>query len=43
MRKTTTARRLHLTLEDADECIIWIVDMAYAAEVNIAEKRSEKL
>ena len=43
MRKTTTARRPDLTLEEAEECTIWIVDMACPAEANIAEKRREKL
>ena len=41
MRKTTTARRPDLTLEDAEGYIIWIVDMACPAEANIAEKRRE--
>ena len=41
MSKTTIARRPDLTLEDAEECIIWIVDMACPAEANIAEKRKE--
>ena len=39
----STARRPDLTLEDAKECTIWIVDMACPAEANIAEKRREKL
>ena len=39
MRKTTTARRPELTLEDIEEGNIWIVDMACPAEANIVEKR----
>ena len=42
MRKTATARRPDQTLEDAEERIIWIVDMACPTEANIAEKRREK-
>ena len=41
MRKTTTARRSELTLEDIEEGNIWIVDMACPAEANIVEKRRE--
>ena len=43
MRKTATTRRSDLTPEDAEECIIWIVDMACSAEADIAEERREKL
>ena len=43
MRKTTTTRRPDLTLEDAEECTIWLVDMACPGEANIAEKRRKKL
>ena len=43
MKKTTTVRRPDLTLQDAEECIICIVDMACPPEANIAEKHSEKL
>ena len=39
MRKTT-ARRPNLTLEDTEECIIWIVDMVCPAEANFAEEQS---
>ena len=43
MRKTTKTRRPDLTLEDAEERIIWIDDIACPAKANIAEKRREKL
>ena len=43
MRKTTTARRPELTLEDIEEGNIWIVDMAWPAEANIVETRRGKL
>ena len=42
MRKTTSARRPNLTLEDLDERKIWLVDMAYPVESNIEEKLREK-
>lgn len=43
MRKTTTARRPDLTLEDNNKKLIWFVDMACPAEINIVHKHQEKL
>ena len=43
MRKTTTARRPDLILEDNKEKKIFIIDMACPNESNIAKKRREKL
>ena len=43
LRKTTTARRPDMTLEDKEKKMIWIVDMACPMEKNIEEKRKEKL
>ena len=43
MRKTTTARRPDLILEDNMEKKIFIIDMACPNESNIAKKRREKL
>ena len=42
MRKTTSARRPDLTLEDLDERKIWLVVMACPVESNIEEKLREK-
>ena len=43
MRKTTKARRPDLTLEDKITKKIWICDMACPQEINIEDKRVEKL
>ena len=42
LRKTTTSRRLDLTLEDKEKKISWICDMACPQENNIMTKRDEK-
>ena len=42
LRKTTTSRRLDLTLEDKEKKILWICDMARPQEKNIVTKRDEK-
>ena len=43
MRKTCTARRPDLILEDKEKKNIYIVDMACPQESNIQKKRTEKL
>ena len=43
LRKTTTARRLDLILEDKEKKKIWICDMACPQQRNIDTKRLEKL
>ena len=42
MRKTTSARRPDLTLEDLQERKIWLIDMACPLESNIEDKLREK-
>ena len=42
LRKTTTARRPDLILEDKEKKYIWICDMACPQEINIVEKRNGK-
>ena len=42
-RKTTTARRPHLILEDKEKKKIWIYDMACPQQQNITTKRLKKL
>ena len=42
MRKTTSARRPDLTLEDLQERKIWLIDMARPSESNIEDKLREK-
>ena len=42
LRKTTTSRRLDLTLEDKEKQIFWICDMACPQENNIVTKLDEK-
>ena len=42
LRKTTTSRRLDLTLEVKQKKILWICDMACPQENNIVTKRDEK-
>ena len=42
MRKTTSARRPDLTLEDLQERKIWLIDMACPSESNIEDKLREK-
>ena len=41
-RKTTTYRRPGLTLEDKQDKIVWICDMACLQEENIATKANEQ-
>ena len=43
LRKTTTARRPDLTLEDKGQKKIWICDMTCPQQQNIEAKRNEKL
>ena len=43
LRKTTTARRPALILEDKEKKKIWICDMACPQQCNIKRKRIEKL
>ena len=43
MRKTTSARRPDVMIENDEEKKLWIVDMAYPNEKNIGEKHREKL
>ena len=43
LRKTTTARRLNLTLQDKAKKKIWICDMACPQQWNIKTKTLEKL
>ena len=43
LRKTTTARRLNLTLQDKAKKKIWICDMACPQQWNIETKTLEKL
>ena len=43
LRKTTTARRPDLILEDKEQMKIWVCDMACPQQRNIEMKRLEKL
>ena len=43
MRKTTSARRPDVMIENDEEKKLWIVDMACPNEKNIGEKHREKL
>ena len=43
MRKTTSARRQDVMIENDEEKKLWIVDMACPNEKNIGEKHREKL
>ena len=43
LRKTTTARRPELVLENKTDKIIWICDMACPQTINIERKRIEKI
>ena len=43
MRKKTTARRPDLILEDNERKKIWILDMACPMEINLDEKKKEKV
>ena len=43
LRKTTTARRPDLILEDKKEKCIWICDIACPQQHNLETKRAEKL
>ena len=43
MRKTTTARRPDVTIEDKNGKKIWIIDMACPSEKNVSDKYREKL
>ena len=43
MRKTTSARRPDVMIENDEEKKLWIVDMACPDEKNIGEKHREKL
>ena len=43
MRKTTSARKSDVMIENDEEKKLWIVDMACLDEKNIGEKRREKL
>ena len=42
LRKSTTARRPDLILEDKEKKYVWICDMACPQEISIVEKRNEK-
>ena len=42
MRKNCTARRPDLTLEDTENKVIIVIDMACQNEMNKEEKRTEK-
>ena len=42
LRKTTTARRPDLVLEDKEKKKIWVCDMTSPKQVNIEVKRNEE-